>query len=100
MPFVCGLLVLVRVWSTSSIVPLRVAAILAAAIGQHAQELDLVAVEERDHAIVQKVGRGDRRLAIIELGAGDLGVGVDEGLLVDPPDPLQVADKKVSCAPQ
>jgi hypothetical protein len=36
-------------------VPLRVTAILAAAIGQHAQELDLVAVEERDHAIVQKV---------------------------------------------
>ena len=73
-------------------VPLRIAAIFAAAIGQHAHELDLVAVEEREHAIVQKIGRRDRRLAIIELGEGDLGVGVDEGLLVDPPDPFQVAD--------
>jgi hypothetical protein len=28
----------------------------------------------------------------IELGEGDLGVGVDEGLLVDAPNPLHVAD--------
>ena len=49
-------------------------------------------VEEGDHAIVQKVGRRDRRLAIIELGASNLGVSVDERLLVDAPDPLQIAD--------
>jgi hypothetical protein len=35
-----------------------------------------------------KIGRRDRRLAIIELGASNLGVGVDEGLLVDTSDPL------------
>ena len=49
-------------------------------------------VEEGDHAVVQKIGRRDRRLAIIELGASNLGVGVDEGLLVDAPDPLQIAN--------
>jgi hypothetical protein len=36
-----------------------------------------MAIEERDHAVVEQVGR-DRHFAIIELGEGDLGVGVDE----------------------
>ena len=31
-------------------------------------------------------------LAVIELGEGHLGIGVDDGLLVDPPDPFQGAD--------
>src|SRR3984893_18521775 len=52
----------------------------------------LVTVKEGDHAIVQKVGCRDRRLAIIELGASNLGVSVDERLLIDAPDPLQIAD--------
>ena len=51
-----------------------------------------MAVEEGDYAVIQKIGCRDRRLAIIELGASNLGVGVDERLLVDAPDPLQVAD--------
>src|ERR1700724_758850 len=49
-------------------------------------------VEEGDHAVVQKIGRRDRRLAIIELGASNLGIGVDKGLLVDTPDALQIAN--------
>jgi hypothetical protein len=36
-----------------------------------------MAIEERDHAVVQKIGRGNRRLAIVELGEGDLGVADD-----------------------
>ena len=32
------------------------------------------------------------RLSVVELGEADLGVGVDEGLLVDAPDALQGAD--------
>jgi len=64
-------------------VVLRVAAIFRAAIGQHAAELHLVGVVERHDPIVEQIGGGDRRLAVIELGEGDLGVGVDEGLLVD-----------------
>src|ERR1700730_8179795 len=51
-------------------------------------------VEEGDHAVVQKIGRRDRRLAIIELGASNLGIGVDKGLLVDTPDPLQIANRE------
>jgi hypothetical protein len=69
-----------------------IAAVLAAAVGQHAQELDIVAVEERDHPIIEQIGRRDRRLAIVQLGASHLGVGVDEGLLIDAPNALQVAD--------
>src|SRR6266487_7160155 len=42
--------------------------------------------------VVQQVGRGDRRLAVIQLAESDLGIGVDEGLLVDPPDALEIAD--------
>ena len=64
---------------------LWIAAIFLAAIGQHAGEPYLPCVIERHDAIVDEIGRGDRRLAVIELGEGDLGVGVDEGLLVDAP---------------
>src|SRR5246127_1000584 len=38
------------------------------------------------------IRRCDRRLAIIQLGEANLGVGVDEGLLVDAADALQIAD--------
>ena len=57
-------------------------------------------LEERQHPVVEQIGGGDRRLAVIELGESHLGVGVDEGLLVDAPDPLHVADIEGSCAPQ
>src|SRR5215472_8487993 len=70
------------------------AAKLGAAIGQHARQADAVLVIKRHHAVIEDLGRGDRRLAIIEFGKGDLGIGVDEGLLVDPPDALQGADIK------
>src|SRR5262245_37648822 len=73
------------------LVPLGIAAVLAAAVGQHTYELYVVALEQRDRPVIEQVGRRDRGLAIVELGAGHLGIGVDEGLLVDPSDPLQVA---------
>ena len=44
-------------------------------------------VEEGDHAAVHTIGR-ERHLAIIELRVSNLGVVVDEGLLVDVPDPV------------
>src|SRR5262249_38330862 len=74
------------------LVPLRIAAILAAAISQYPQQLDVMAIEEGNYSIVEQIGRGDRCLAIVELGTGNLGVGVDESLLIDAPDSLQVAD--------
>jgi hypothetical protein len=51
-----------------------------------------VALEQRDHPIIEQISRRDRRLAIVELGTGDLGVGIDEGLLVDASHALHVAD--------
>ena len=72
--------------------PLRVAAVLAAAIGQHADELYVMAFEHRDHTVVEQIRRRDRGLAIIELGTGHFGIGVDEGLLIDSSDAFQVAD--------
>ena len=64
------------------------AAKLGAAIGQHTQWSDTAFVVERHHPIVEDLGGGDRRLAIIELGKRDFGVGVDHGLLMDPADTL------------
>ena len=49
-------------------VPLRIAAIFAATVGQHAQQLDVMALEQWQHAVVEEIGRRDRRLSIVELG--------------------------------
>src|SRR5215469_10087090 len=68
------------------------AAKFGAAIGQHPRQPDAVLVVEWHHPVVEDLGGGDRRLAIIELGKGDLGIGVDHGLLIDPADTLQSTD--------
>ena len=61
---------------------------LGAAIGQHARQPDTMFIVERHHAVIEDLGRGNRRLTIIEFGKGDLGIGVDKGLLIDPPNTL------------
>ena len=81
MPLVCGLLVLVR--DVIDIldrevelvfVPLRVAAIFAAAVGQHPQQRDCRGSSKNgSDPVIEQIGRRDRRLAIIELGTSDLG---------------------------
>jgi len=43
-------------------------------------------------AVVEEIGGCDRGLAIVELGEGELRIGVEEGLLIDAPDALHVAD--------
>jgi hypothetical protein len=40
----------------------------------------------------EQIGRRNWRLAVVELGKAYLGIGVDEGLLVDASNTLQVAD--------
>jgi hypothetical protein len=72
------------------LVPFGIAAELAATVSQHAQELDIVLLEERQHTVIEQIGRRDGRLAVIELGKAYL--GVDEGLLVDASNTLSVAD--------
>ena len=71
-------------------VALRVAAVLAAAIGKHAQQLDIVLIEERQHAVIEQIRGRDRRFAIVQLGRSDLRIGVDEGLLVTRPTPFRL----------
>ena len=51
-------------------------------------------VIERHHPVIENLGCSDRGLAVIELGKGDLGVSVDDGLLIDPAHALQCADVK------
>jgi len=53
-----------------------------------------VLVIERHHPVIENLGCSDRGLAVIELGKGDLGVSVDDGLLIDPAHALQCADVK------
>jgi hypothetical protein len=84
MPLVCGLLVLnagvIDILDREIelvFVPLWIAAIFAAAVGQHPQQPDLVVVEERKHPIIEQIRRCDRGLAIIELGATRFAVGID-----------------------
>jgi hypothetical protein len=48
--------------------------------------------EERQHPVVQNLRRGDRRLAVVELGEDHLGVGIDEGLLITAANTFHVAD--------
>ncbi len=50
---------------------------------------DVVLLVERDHPVVEQVCGGERGLSI-----GKLGVGVDEGLLVDPPHALERAPRR------
>src|SRR5262249_2152945 len=61
------------------LVPFGVAAELAAAVSQHAQELDIVLLEEWQHTVIEQIGRRDGRLAVVELGKAYLGAGVDKG---------------------
>ena len=65
-------------------------AVFRAPIGQHPQQRDVVLLEERQHLVVEGVGGHQGVLAVIKFGEGDLGVGVDEGLLVDAADALEV----------
>ena len=64
------------------------AAKLGAAIGQYSRQADGVLVIKRHHAVVEDLGGGDRCLAVVQLGEGDFGIGVDHRLLIDPADTL------------
>src|SRR5262249_6476840 len=70
------------------------AAEFGATIGQHARQPDTVLVIERHHPVIENLGCRDRGLAVIELGKADLGVCVDNGLLIDPAHALQCTDVK------
>jgi hypothetical protein len=51
-----------------------------------------VGFEKRQDTVVEHVGSDQGVLSIVELGRGDLGVGVDKRLLVDASNALERAD--------
>lgn len=61
---------------------------IRAAVGQHLRQPNAVLVIKRRRPVIEVLDRGDRGLAVIELDEGDLGIGVDEGLLIDRPEAL------------
>lgn len=75
-------------------------AVFGAAVGQDAGERDGVLFEEGEHAVVEEVGRRDRRLLRVQLGGRALRVGVDKRLLVNPAHALEGADVEGVLAPQ
>ncbi len=73
-------------------VMLALAAIFGAAVGENAQQRNIVPFKEREHPIVQHVGRHQRILAIVQLRKRHLSIGVDEGLLINPANAFDSAD--------
>ena len=53
-------------------------------IGQYAKQRHLVLFEEWQDPIIKDVRRRDSMLGFIAFCEGDPGIGIDEGLLVDP----------------
>ena len=49
-------------------------------------------LEEGQDTIIEHIGGDQSVLAVVELGRGDLGIRVDEGLLVDASNALEGAD--------
>jgi hypothetical protein len=66
-------------------------AIFRASVRQHAQQRHLVLLIERQHSIVEQVGRRNPRFGGVQPGESHFGVGVHEGPLVDAPDAFHVA---------
>src|SRR3954453_8115063 len=71
---------------------LTMAAVLGSAIGQDAQQRNVLLFKERYDTIIQHVGRHQSIFAIVELGKSNFRVSVDKGLLIDPADTLDRAD--------
>jgi hypothetical protein len=71
------------------LMPLGCAAVLGPAVGQDSVQRDRLRFKERQHPIIQQIGRRDRRLPIIQFRKPDLAVGIDERLWRDAPDALE-----------
>ena len=67
---------------------------LRPAIGENPEHRHARRFEERQRPVVQQVRGRHGGLVLVELGERDLGVGVDERLLVDPAHALQRAHEE------
>ncbi len=65
------------------------AALFGAAIGENTPRYGAVLRMDRQDPAVSETGGHDQRLVIMELGEAGLGIGVDKGLPIDPPNPFQ-----------
>jgi hypothetical protein len=65
-------------------VMLALPAIFGAVVGEDTKQRNIVFFKEREHPIIQHVGRHPRILAIVQLRKGNLRIGVDEDLLINP----------------
>ncbi len=68
------------------------AAVLGTPVGQDGQQTPPLLLEPGQHPVIEPVGGHQRLAAVIQLGEGHLAIGIDEGLLVDPPNPLERAN--------
>ena len=73
------------------IVALLSSTVLGSPIGENPQQFHTIALEHRQHSIIEQVSRGNRRLAGVELARDHLAVGIDEGFLIDSSDTLDGA---------
>lgn len=74
------------------LVSLLVAAVFRAPVRQDTQQLDAMFLIPGDDPVIEHIGGHQDILAVIELDEGYLGIGVDEGLLVDSTYTFQRAD--------
>src|ERR1700759_1603732 len=70
----------------------RLTLILCTPVGQYPKEWHLVFFKERQNPVIEDVRRRNSMLSFIELGEGHPGIGIDEGLLVDPAHTFDIAN--------
>ena len=79
---------------------LGLTAILGSSIGQYPQHGQLVLLVKRQNTFIEKVCSGNWRLAGIELGMCHLAVGINVGLLINPPNTFECAHVEGILRPQ
>ena len=70
----------------------RFSTILCPSVSQDTDQAHALFCKEGQHSIVEQIRTRNRRLGRIELGRSPLGVGIDEGLLIDAANALDGAD--------
>ena len=73
---------------------IRLAAIFCAPVCQDAQHGQVMLLIKWQHSIIEQVSPCDWRLGGLELGVGYLAIGIDIGLLIDPPNIFDGANIK------
>ncbi len=70
------------------------AAIFRAPVSHDPQHWQFMLIMERQHPVIEQISGSDGRFGSVELGMGNLAIGVHIGLLIHPTDALERADIK------